>query len=171
MWPLESWGHIRSRWSSGRVFVSAERVSVARLPHAHLFAVLIRKCRTVTQHRFIRCSPGAVLNTAFLGHNLSDGRNFDTIQHWRRPADSERGNSVHWYDHVPMLGEVGCCLSVDHGANGAIAHLIATAHHRRKVLPRPLIRIALSSWSHRKLVGIAKIAEAQAVDLGQTWDA
>jgi hypothetical protein len=39
------------------------------------------------------------------------------------------------------------------------------------VLPRPLIRIALSSWSHRKLVGIAKIAEAQAVDLDQTWDA
>jgi hypothetical protein len=132
-----------------------------------VFRRTYQKCRTVTQHRFIRCSPSAVLTTAHVGHNLSDGRNFDTIQHWRRPADSERGNSVHWYDHIPVLGEIGCCLSVDNGANGAIVHLIATPHHQRKVLPRPLMRFALSSWSHRKLVGIAKIAEAQAVDLGE----
>ena len=33
----------------------------------------------MTHHRFIRCSPTAVLNVAYLGHNLSDGRNFDTI--------------------------------------------------------------------------------------------
>ena len=124
----------------------------------------------MTHHRFIRCSPTAVLNVAYLGHNLSDGRNFDTIEHWRRPADSERGNSVHWYDHIPVLGEVGCCLSVDRGAKGAVAHLIATAHPARKVLPKPLLHLAISSWSHRKLVGIAKIAEAQAVDLGEVVD-
>jgi hypothetical protein len=125
----------------------------------------IKKCRFVTQHRFIRCSPTAVLTVGHLGHNLSDGRNFDTLQHWHHPAPSERGRSVHWNDHIPVLGEIGCCLSVDQGANGAFAHLSATTQQARKVLPRPLLRFALSSWSHRKLLTIAKIAEAQAVDL------
>ena len=125
--------------------------------------------RPVTQHRFIRSSPTAALNSAYLGHNLSDGRNFDNIQHWRRPADSERGNSVHWFDHIPVLGEVGCCFSVDGGATGAVAHLTATAHSARK-LPKAVLHVAISSWSHHKLAGIAKIAEAQAVDLGEAVD-
>ena len=124
----------------------------------------------MTQHRFIRCSPTAVLSIAHLGHNVSDGRNFDTIHHWHRPAPLERGSSVHWNDHIPVLGEIGCCLSVDQGANGAFAHLSATTQEARKVLPRPLLRFALSSWSHRKLLTIAKIAEAQAVDLDGVLD-
>jgi hypothetical protein len=31
------------------------------------------------------------------------------------------------------------------------------------VLPKPLVRLALSSWSYRKLAGLARIAEAQHV--------
>jgi hypothetical protein len=106
-----------------------------------------------------------VLDSAYLGHNLNDGRLFDTIQHWRRPEESERANTVHWYDHVRGIGEVGCCLSVDQGANGAVAHLTATATPKRR-LPKPLMRLALSSWTYRQLAGLAKIAEAQVVDLG-----
>jgi hypothetical protein len=30
-------------------------------------------------------------------------------------------------------------------------------------LPKPLVRLALSSWSYRKLAGLAKIAEAHHV--------
>jgi hypothetical protein len=119
----------------------------------------------MTKHRLIRCSPSAVLDTAYIGHTLVEDRAFDTLQHWRRPAESERGNAVHWYDHVPVIGDVGCCLSVDKGANGAVAHLTATAPHRRGVLPGPLVRLALSSWSHRKLLGLAKVAETQVIDL------
>jgi len=37
-------------------------------------------------------------------------------------------------------------------------------------LPKPLLHLAISSWSHRKLVGIAKISEAQAVSLGEVVD-
>jgi hypothetical protein len=125
----------------------------------------------MTQHRFIRSSPSVVLDTAYLGHNLHDARAFDAIQHWRRPtAESERGNAVHWYDHVRGIGEVGCCLSVDQGANGAVAHLTATAVPRRG-FPKRLVRLALSSWSHRKLVSLARIAEAQVVDLGDVSEA
>jgi hypothetical protein len=120
----------------------------------------------MTKHRFIRCSPTAVLDTAYLGHHLRDGRPFDTIQHWRRPAESERGNAFHWYDRIPGIGEIGCCLYVDQGANGSLAHLTATAS-RPGVLPKPLLRLAVSSWSYRKLVGLAKIAEAT-TDLGVT---
>jgi hypothetical protein len=119
----------------------------------------------MTKHLLIRCSPAAVLDTAYLGHNVRDGRPFDNIQHWRRPAESERGNAFHWYDHVPGIGEVGCCLCVDQGATGSLAHLTATASPRRGVLPKPLVRLALSSWSYRKLVGLARIAEAT-TDLG-----
>jgi hypothetical protein len=66
---------------------------------------------------------------------------------------------VHWFDHVPVIGVVGCCLSVDLGANGAVAHFTATAPLVRGVLPRPLVRLALASWSHRKLLVLAKMAE------------
>jgi hypothetical protein len=119
----------------------------------------------MTKHRLIRCSPSAVLDTAYVGHALVENRAVDTLHHWHLPAESERGNAVHWYDHVPVIGEVGCCLSVDRGATGAVAHLIATAPLRRGVLPRPLVLLALSSWSHRKLLGLAKVAETQATDL------
>jgi hypothetical protein len=119
----------------------------------------------MTKHRLIRCSPSALLDTAYVGHTLVEDRASDTLDHWRRLAESEHGNAVHWYDHVPVIGEVGCCLSVDRGATGAVAHLIATAPLRRGALPRPLVRLALSSWSHRKLLGLAKVAETQARDL------
>jgi hypothetical protein len=46
---------------------------------------------------------------------------------------------------------------------GAFAHITATAPARRAVLPKPLVRLALSSWSYRKLAGLARIAEAQHV--------
>ena len=118
----------------------------------------------MTKHRYIRCSPAAVLDTAHIGHNLAEGRTFDALQHWRRPAESERGNAVHWYDHIPVIGDVGCCLSVDQGANGAVAHFTATALPRR-VLPKPLMRLALSTWSHRKLLDLARVAEARITDL------
>ena len=119
----------------------------------------------MTQHRFIRGSPSAVLDAAHLGHSPNDGRAFDTIQHWRPRAESERGQAVHWYDHVPGIGEVGCCLSVEGGANGALAHLTTSLPARqgasspRRALPSPLRQLALSSWSHRKLVGLARLAE------------
>ena len=118
----------------------------------------------MTKHRLIRCAPSALLDTAYVGHPPVEDRASDTLLHWRRPAESELGNAVHWYDHVPVIGDVGCCLSVDRGATGAVAHLVATAPLRRGVLPRPLVRLALSSWSHRKLVGLAKVAEMRAID-------
>jgi hypothetical protein len=119
------------------------------------------KRRLMTKHRLIRSSPSAVLNTAYIGHTLVEDRAFDTLQHWRRRAESERGNAVHWYDHVPVIGDVGCCLSVDRSATGAVAHLTATAPLRRRALPGPLVRLALSSWSRRKLLGLAKVAETR----------
>jgi hypothetical protein len=33
------------------------------------------------------------------------------------------------------------------------------------VLPKPLVRLALSSWSYRKLAGLARVAETHSVDL------
>jgi hypothetical protein len=118
----------------------------------------------MTKHRFIRCSPSALLVTADLGRDPVAERGFDTLQHWRRRAESERGNAVHWYDHVPVIGDVGCCLSVDQAVNGAVAHFTATASARRGVLPKPLVRLALSSWSHRKLLGLARVAESAATE-------
>jgi hypothetical protein len=123
----------------------------------------ITNCHPMTQHRFIRSSPSVVLKTAYLGQKPLDDRAFDQIQHWRRVAESERSNAVHWYHHVPGIGDVACCLAVDQGARGAFAHLTATAPARRGVLPKPLVRLALSSWSYRKLAGLARIAEAQHV--------
>ena len=117
-----------------------------------------------TKHRLIRCAPSAVLDTADNGHTLVGGHAFDTLHHWRRPTEFERGNAVHWYDYVPVIGDVGCCLSVDQAANGAVAHLTATASHRRGVLPIPLVRLALSSWSHHKLLDLARAAETEAND-------
>jgi hypothetical protein len=119
----------------------------------------------MTKHRFIRSSPSVVLQMAYLGHQPLDGRAFDTLQHWRRMAESERGNAVHWYHHVRGIGDVGCCLAVDQGAQGAVAHFTATAPPRKRVLPKPVVRIALSSWSYLKLAGLARIAEAHHVDL------
>jgi hypothetical protein len=119
----------------------------------------------MTKHRLIRCSPAAVLDTAYVGHALVGDRASDSLQHWRRPTESERANAVHWYDHVPVIGDVGCCLSVDLGAGGVLAHFTATVPRRRVVLPKPLLRLALSSWSHRKLRGLARVAEAQVIDL------
>src|SRR5215207_10988662 len=118
----------------------------------------------MTMHRFIRCSPSALLDSADLGRDLVDIRGFDNLQHWRRRVESERGNAVHWYDHVPVIGDVGCCLSVDQAANGVLAHLTATASHQRGMLPKPLVRLALSSWSHHKLLDLARAAETDAND-------
>jgi hypothetical protein len=118
----------------------------------------------MTKHRLIRCSPSALLVTAYLRGDPVGERGFDTLQHWRRRAESERGNAVHWYDHVPVIGDVGCCLSVDQAVNGAVAHLTATASARPSVLPKPLVRLALSSWSHRKLLGLARVAESEATE-------
>jgi hypothetical protein len=119
----------------------------------------------MTKHRFIRCSPSALLDSAYLGRDLVDVGGFDGLKHWRRRVESERGNAVHWYDHVPVIGDVGCCLSVDQAAHGAVAHLTATASAKPGVLPKPLVLLALSSWSHRRLLGLANAAEAEAVDL------
>jgi hypothetical protein len=118
----------------------------------------------MTKHRFIRCSPSALLVTVDIGRDPVAERGIDTLQHWRRRAESERGNAVHWYDHVPVIGDVGCCLSVDQALNGAVAHLTATASTGRVVLPKPLVRLALSSWSHRKLLGLARVAESEAAE-------
>jgi hypothetical protein len=118
----------------------------------------------MTNHRLIRCSPSALLITANLGGVPVAEQGFDTLQHWRRRAESERGNAVHWNDHVPVIGDVGCCLSVDQAVNGAVAHLTATASARRAVLPKPVVRLALSSWSHRKLLGLARVAESEATE-------
>jgi hypothetical protein len=119
----------------------------------------------MTKHRFIRSPPSVVLETAFFRHQPLDARAFRSIQHWRRVAESERGNAVHWYHHVPGIGDVGCCLAVDQGANGAVAHFTATAPPRQRVLPRPLVQIALSSWSYLELADLARIAEAYVVDV------
>jgi hypothetical protein len=119
----------------------------------------------MTKHRFIRSSPSVVLKAAYLGHQPLDHRAFDQIQHWRRVVESESGNAVHWSHHVPGIGDVACCLAVDQGAQGAFAHLTATAPARRGVLPKPLVRLALSSWSYRKLAGLARIAETHSGDL------
>jgi hypothetical protein len=116
----------------------------------------------MTKHRLIRCSPSVLLVTADLGRDPLAERGDDTLQHWRRGAESERGNAVHWSDHVPVIGDVGCCLSVDQAANGAVAHLTATASARRGVLPKPLVRLALSTWSNRRLVALARLAESEA---------
>jgi hypothetical protein len=116
----------------------------------------------MTKHRLIRCSPFALLVTASSGRDPVAERGVDTLQHWRRRAESERGNAIHWYDHVPVIGEVGCCLSVDQAVNGAVAHLTTTASTRRGVLPKPLVRLTLSTWSNRRLVGLARVAESQA---------
>ena len=116
----------------------------------------------MTKHRFIRCSPSALLDSADLGRDLVDVRGLDILRHWRRRVESECGNAVHWYDHVPIIGDVGCCLSVDQAAHGAVAHLTATASGKPGVLPKPLVRLALSSWSHHRLLGLAKAAEAEA---------
>jgi selenocysteine lyase/cysteine desulfurase len=131
----------------------------ARLPPT------ITKCSSMTKHRFIRSSPSVVLATANLRHKPLDDHAFDAMQHWRRIAESERGNAVHWYHHLRGIGDVGCCLTVDQGAQGAVAHFTATAPHPRRVLPKPVVRIALSSWSYLKLAGLARIAEAHDVDL------
>jgi hypothetical protein len=64
----------------------------------------------MTTHRLIRCAPSALLDSAYIGHPLVEDRASDALHHWRRPAESERGNAVHWYDHVPVIGDVGCCL-------------------------------------------------------------
>ncbi|HEU4907748.1 MAG TPA: hypothetical protein VFT17_02665 [Propionibacteriaceae bacterium] len=117
----------------------------------------------MTKHRFIRSSPSVVLETAYLRHQPLEDRAFDEIQHWRRVAESERGNAVHWYHHVPGIGDVACCLAVDQGAHGAFAHLTTTAPPHRGVLPKSLVRLALSSWSYRKLAGLARIAETHYV--------
>ena len=117
-------------------------------------------CSVMTTHRLIRCSPSALLVTADLGRDPLVERGSDTLQHWRR-AESERGSAVHWSDHVPVIGDVGCCLSVDQAVNGAVAHLTATASARRVVLPKPLVRLALSTWSRRRLVGLARVAESE----------
>jgi len=124
-----------------------------------------RNAVPMTKHRFIRSSPSVVLATAYLRHKPLDDHAFDTMQHWRRMAESERGNAVHWYHHLRGIGDVGCCLTVDQGAQGAVAHFTATAPHPRRVLPKPVVRIALSSWSYLKLADLARIAEAHDVDL------
>ena len=84
--------------SAGDVSEDAGRVSIT----GHLMA----KRTPTTKHRFIRCAPSAVLDTAYVGHNLVADRVFDTLPHWRRPTESERGNAVHWHDHVPVIGDV-----------------------------------------------------------------
>jgi hypothetical protein len=33
------------------------------------------------------------------------------------------------------------------------------------VLPKPLVQLALSTWSHRKLLDLARVAEARITDL------
>jgi hypothetical protein len=121
------------------------------------------KLRSMTKHRLIRSSPSVVLETAYLGHEPLDIRKWEEIQHWRRMAESERGNAVHWYHHLRVIGEVGCCLAVDQGARGAVAHFTATAPPAG-TLPKALVQIALSSWSYLKLAGLARIAEAYTVD-------
>jgi hypothetical protein len=141
------------------VFGPAGRVSIVRQCAAATKPSSITNCGPMTKHRFIRSTPSVVLKAAYLGHQPLDHHAFDQIEHWRRVAESERGNAVHWYHHVPGIGDVGCCLAVDQGAQSAFAHLTATAPARRGVLPKPLVRLALSSWSYRKLAGLARIAE------------
>jgi hypothetical protein len=118
----------------------------------------------MTKHRLIRSTPSVVLETAYLGQEPLDSRAFAEIQHWRSMSESERGNAVHWYHHLRGIGEVGCCLAVDQGTHGAVAHFTATAPPRQRVLPKPVVRVALSSWSYLKLAGLARIAEAYTVE-------
>ena len=119
----------------------------------------------MTKHRFIRRPASVVLEAAYLRHKPLDEGAVDGIQHWRRIAESERGNAVNWYHYVPGIGDVGCCLAVDQGANGAVAHFTATAPPRQRVLLQPLLQIALSSWSYLELADLARIAEAYVVDV------
>src|SRR5215211_162727 len=119
----------------------------------------------MTKHRLIRSSPSVVLEAAYVGHEPFDSRAFADIQHWRGLVESERDNAVHWYHHLRGIGEVGCCLAVDQGVYGAVAHFTATAPPHQR-MPKPVLKIALSSWSYLKLADLARNDEARTVDHG-----
>jgi hypothetical protein len=152
----DSWGVILRMFLQTRGRVSSTTLQpLLRRDH---------ECSVMTKHRFIRCSPSALLVTTGTGPDPVAECGFDALQHWWPRRESERGNAVHWYDHVPVIGGVACCLSVDQAANGAVAHLTATVSASPGALPKPLVRLALSSWSHRRLLGMARVAESEAIE-------
>jgi hypothetical protein len=153
---------VRRRFRAGEAGIHSQKISS---PASGEPALTTTNSDPMTKHRFIRSSPSVVLKAAYLEHQPLDHRAFDHIEHWRRMAESERGNAVHWYHHVPGIGDVACCLAVDQGAQGAFAHLTTTAPARRGVLPKPLVRLALSTWSSRTLAGLARAAEADHLHL------
>lgn len=69
---------------------------------------------------------------------------------------------MHWYEWLPGVGLVGCCLDSEQGATGVVAHLTTSVIVGAGVLPTGLRMIILHRWTRHALALIADDAEHEA---------
>lgn len=54
-----------------------------------------------------------------------------------------------------------CCLEIEQGANGVLAHLSAVpADRRSKLMSNPLAQVAVALWTSRELEELGRVAES-----------
>jgi len=119
----------------------------------------------VTRHRLVRCPAQVLLDQAMLRYPTlpRDGRPIDQVEGagiWFSCRSQRARPAVFWRQRLPGNLHLRCCLEVEEGANGVLAHLSA------QPIPDPtsplavlVSRLAVEPWIAHELSILARDAE------------
>ena len=125
----------------------------------------------MTRHRLVRCQPEQLLAHVSRRHASSRahrGLSPDpgAVPGWLEP--NERRVRIAWQHQLPGC-LLSCCLVIEPGANGVLAHLSAEPLDRRgPSLPEPVSRLASEVWAAHELAAMARGAETDYEKHGET---
>lgn len=115
----------------------------------------------MTCHRLVRCPADLLIDQVIRRHPHSRAhREGDAagVTSWL-PARSGRPRLV-WQQEFPGSGWFGCCLVIEQGANGVLAHLSAApVRVSRSPLLDRMSRFAADVWGAHELALLARSVE------------
>ena len=119
----------------------------------------------MTRHRFIRCTADVLLDRAQRRHpgQHRDGSSTDPhdwVVSWFGSTSPRRRPAVVWRQQLAGNLDLGCCLEVEQGANGVLAHLsVKPTTDTTWRLAMLVSRLAVDAWVAHELSILARDAE------------
>jgi hypothetical protein len=118
----------------------------------------------MTCHRLMHCRPDELVRQLSRRPGIQWQPPDQVIAVWLPPAARSGRTVVGWHERCPgTRSMVVCCLEVERGATGIIAHLSVSSVRRTgrfRSLPRAMSSIIVKAWTARLLADLAVGVEA-----------
>ena len=118
----------------------------------------------MTRHCLVRCPTQVLLDQAMRRHpiQLRDGFPIDQVDNlvsWFGSTGRRPRSTLVWRQRFPGNLHLRCCLEVEQGANGVLAHLSAKPATATTWPLAVLSRLAVEAWIAHELSILARNAE------------